>query len=230
MPLSDEFSTAVPASTYSVAIKCSYRRSLLSGAADLRARLRRAVEASLRWGVASHDDRGGQAAALVVARAGAVPVVARAVELERRRSLRVVHQPDELVVAVARQDRAVRVLVIVDELELEHASVGQDQDPGLVDQLVLRDADRGAHLAVGSLLGLPDGAAAEDSTQRHPVLLVQGRDVDGSHACAPLVSKVRDPGSRAPWLISQGIRKASTPSVPGRIVSPRRGARSEFVR
>src|SRR5918999_3607522 len=193
MPLSDELSTAVPASTYSVAITCSFPRSCFSRAVELRARLGRAVEASLRRGVASHHDGGGQAAALVVARTGAVPVVTRAVELEGGRSPRVVHQPDELVVAVARQDRAVGVLVIVDELELEHAPVGHDEDPGLVDQLVLRDPDRGAHRAVGSLLGLPDGAAAEDSTQRHPVLLVQGRDVDSSHACAPLVSEIRDP-------------------------------------
>src|SRR4051794_2819322 len=179
MPLSDELSIACPASTYSVAIRVLLRRRDWP-AVELRARLRRAVDASLRWGVATHDDRGGQAAALVVARTGAVPVVPRAVELERRRALRMVHQPDELVVAVARQDRAVRVLVIVDELELEHTSVGNDQDPGLVDQLVLRDADRGVHLAVGSLLRLPDGAAPEDPTQRHPVLLVQGGYVDGS--------------------------------------------------
>src|SRR4051794_41712411 len=161
MPLSDELSIACPASTYSVAIRVLLRRRDWP-AVELRARLRRAVDASLRGGVASHDDRGGQAAALVVARTGAVPVVARAVELERRRPLRVVHQPDELVVAVARQDRAVRVLVIVDELELEHAPVGEDEDPRVVHQLVLRDPDRGVHLAVGTLLGVPDVSAAED--------------------------------------------------------------------
>src|SRR4051794_13459421 len=103
MPLSVELSTACPASTYSIAIRCS-----------LRTRLCRSVQARLGWRFPLHDDRGGQAAALVVARAGAVPVVAGAVELEGRGALRVVHQPDELVVTVARQHRAMGVLVIVD--------------------------------------------------------------------------------------------------------------------
>src|SRR4051794_3079457 len=189
MPLSDELSIACPASTYSVAIRVLLRRRDWP-AVELRARLRRAVDASLRRGVAAHDDRGGQAAALVVARTGAVPVVARAVELERRRSLGMVHEPDEHVVAVARQDRTVRVLVVVDERELDRAPMRQDQDPGLVDQLVLRDADRGAHLAVGPLLGVPDGSAAEYPAQRHPVLLIQTRYVDGSHQRRLLVSDV----------------------------------------
>src|SRR4051794_23018020 len=196
MPLSDELSIACPASTYSVAIRVLLRRRDWP-AVELRARLRRAVDASLWRGVAADDDRGGEAAALVVARTGAVPVVARAVELERRRSLRVVHEPDEHVIAVARQDRAVRVLVVVDERELERAPMRQDQDAGLVDQLILRDADRGVHLAVGPLLGLPDGSAAEDPAQRHPVLLVQTRYVDGSHQrCSSC--PMPGPAARAP--------------------------------
>ena len=71
-------------------------------------------------------------------------------------------------------------------------AVGHDQDPGLVDQLVLRDPDRGAHHAVGPLLGLPDVSAAEDPTQRHPVLLVQLRHFDGQS----LTLLVSDAGTR----------------------------------
>src|SRR4051812_32630776 len=132
MPLSDELATAVPASTYSVAIKCSFPRSCFSLAVDLRARLRRAVEASFRRHVASHDDRRGQAPALIVAGARAIPVIPRPVEVEVGLPARMVHQPDELVVAVARQDGTVRVQVIVDEFQLEIARMGHDQDPGLV--------------------------------------------------------------------------------------------------
>src|SRR5919199_3186159 len=97
----------------------------LSLAVDLRARLRRTVEPGFRRRVPLHDDRSGQAAALVVARARAVPVVPGAVERESGCALCLVDQPEELVVAVARQDRAVRVGVVVDELELELAPVGE---------------------------------------------------------------------------------------------------------
>src|SRR5918997_2959996 len=133
MPLRLELSTATPASTYSisVAIKYSYPRWWLCRAVDLWARLLRTVEASLLRGLPLHDDRPGQAAALVVAGTRAVPVVPRAVELEVGLPARMVHQPDELVVAVARQDCAVRVQVIVDQLELELAPMGQHEDPRL---------------------------------------------------------------------------------------------------
>src|SRR5829696_105098 len=121
-------STACPASTYSsVAIKYSYPRWWLCRAVDLRARLGRAVEASLLRSIPLDDDRPGQAPALVVAGTGAVPVVPRAVESEVGRPARMVHQPDELVVAIARQDRAVGVLVIVEELDLDLAPMRQDE-------------------------------------------------------------------------------------------------------
>src|SRR5215207_9383984 len=104
---------AVPASTYSVAIECSFPRWPAGG---LRARLRRAVEACLGRYLAAHDDRPRQAAALVVAGRGAVPVIPGSVELERGGAPRMVDEPDELGVAIARQDRAMGVLVVVDEL------------------------------------------------------------------------------------------------------------------
>src|ERR671931_1463694 len=123
---------AVPASTYSVAIECSFPGCAAGG---LRARLGRAVEARLGWHVAPHDDRPGQAAALVVASRGAVPVVPRSVELEGGGAPRMVHEPDELGVAIARQDRAMRVLVVVEELELENAPMRHDENRGLIDEL-----------------------------------------------------------------------------------------------
>src|SRR5436190_11270622 len=149
---------AVPASTYSVAIEVLLSR--VSGG-RLRARLGRPVEASLVRYIAVYDDRPGQPPALVVARRRAVPVVPGPIELERGGSTRMVHQPYELGVAVARQDRAVRVLVIVEELELEHPPMGHHQDRGLIHQLVLRDPDGGVHLAVRPLLGVPDTSPAE---------------------------------------------------------------------
>src|SRR4051812_50025828 len=84
--------------------------------------LRGAVGARLGRDVPAHDDRAGQAASLVVAGRGAVPVVARPVELESGRALRVVHQPEEPGVAIARHDRAVGVLVVVDERDLDRAA------------------------------------------------------------------------------------------------------------
>src|SRR5215207_9555466 len=176
MPLRLELSTACPASTYSsVAIKYSYPRWWLSRAADLRLRLGRPVQFRLGRSVPLHDDRRGETPALIVAGTGAVPVVPRAVELEVGRPARMVHQPDELVVTVARQDRAVSVLVIVEDLELDLARMRQYEDPRVVDQLVFKDPDGGAHLAVGSILGDPDSSAPEYSTERRPVLLVQPR-------------------------------------------------------
>src|SRR3954470_24118535 len=213
--------TACPSPTYSVAIRCSFSRCGRAGAVDLGAWLWRTVEASLWWRLASHDDRGGQAPALVVARARAVPVVPRAVELEGRLALRMVHQPDELVVAVAREHRAVRVLVIVDERELERSSVGHDQDAGLVHELVLRDPDRGAHDAVGSLLSLSDGSTPEDSTERHPVLVVQLGYVDGSVAHGSSLASIGQ-------LLPKGLTTA--PFRPTRMVCPRGAARSESPR
>src|SRR5215207_10199576 len=174
MPLRLELSTACPASTYSsVAIKYSYPRWWLSRAADLRLGLGRPVQFRLGRSVPLHDDRRGETPALVVAGTGAVPVVPGAVQLEVGRPARMVHQPDELVVAIARQDRAMGVLVIVEELDLDLAPMRQDEDPRLIHQLVLRDPDRGAHLAVGSLLGAPDVPTSEYSTEGCPILLVQ---------------------------------------------------------
>src|SRR5438874_1443611 len=125
-------STAASASTYSVAIKCSFLRPWLGWT----------IETGFLRGIPPYDDRAGQAAPFVVSCPGAVPVVARAVEVEARGSFGEVLQPDELAVTVARQDRAVRVVVIVDELELEVATVGEDEDSGLKDQLIRRDPDR----------------------------------------------------------------------------------------
>src|SRR3954447_16189661 len=160
-------------------------------AVDLRrrARLGRAGQTRLGRDVAAHDDRAGQAAALVVAGGGAVPVVAGTVELELGRAPRVVHEPEELRVAVARKNGAVGVLVVVVERDLDRAAVRQDQNSRVVDELVLRDPDLGGHRAVGPLLGVPDVPAAQDPAQRDPVLLVQLRYVDSSfgHESSPRV-------------------------------------------
>src|SRR5262245_9804304 len=123
---------ASPASTYSTVIACSSLRPWLVGA----------VEAGLRRDVAQDDDGAGQSPSLVVAGGRAEPVVARAVEVEGRPAPRVVDQPDELPVAVARQECAVRVQVVVDELELEVAAVGQDQDRRIPGDLIGPNPDR----------------------------------------------------------------------------------------
>src|SRR5215212_5877747 len=139
--------TAGGADRYSmVVIDCS----------SLRSRLRRAVEAGRRRYVAHHDDRADQAAALVVADVGAEPVVARAVEADVDGAPRVVRQPDPLAVTVARHEGAVGVLVVVEELDVEVAAVGQDEDRGVPDQLVGDDPDRGGHPAAGPVIGLCD--------------------------------------------------------------------------
>src|SRR3954453_11676933 len=130
-------STACPASTYSVAIKCSFAVGVPGG--RLRPGLGRGVQLGLGRRLALDDDRSGQAATLVISGTRAVPVIAGAVEVKRGRPLRVVHQPDELRVAVARQHGAVRVPVVVDERELDFAPVGQDEDPRVVHQFVLED-------------------------------------------------------------------------------------------
>src|SRR3954452_4083221 len=100
---------ASPASTYSTVMMCS----------SLRARLVGAVESGFRRNVPQHDDHPGQPSAFVVAGRRAVPVVAGPVEVEGGPSARMVHQPDELPVTIARQERAVRVEVVVDELEVD---------------------------------------------------------------------------------------------------------------
>src|SRR3954467_9307890 len=92
----------------------------------LRSWLRRAVEAGRRRDVAHHDDRPDQASALVVADVGAEPVVARAVEGDVDGAVCVVGQPDPLAVPVARPQRAVGVLVVVDKLDVEFAAMRQD--------------------------------------------------------------------------------------------------------
>src|SRR6185437_8517213 len=151
------------------------------------------VELGLVYDLASDDDRAGKAATLVVSSPGAVPVVARTVELEGRPALREVHQPDELGVAVARQNRAVRVVVVVDQLELEGASVREHEHAGVEDQLVERDPHSRVHLAVGSLVGYTDVAPAQHPSERHPVLFRQAFDntlIDsGSHSESLLPSE-----------------------------------------
>src|SRR6476619_1188780 len=116
---------ASPASTYSTVMVCSLRAWLVG-----------AVEAGFRRDVAQHDDDAGQSAAFVVAGGRAVPVVAGTVQVEGGPAARVVHQPDELPVAIARQERAVRVEVVVDELEVDITAVWHDQDLRIPAQLV----------------------------------------------------------------------------------------------
>src|SRR5450631_3737396 len=77
--------------------------------------------------------------------------------------------------AVAREDRAVRVLVVVVEVEVDGAPMGQDENRGVEDEFVLVDPDRGVHATVGFLPGVPDVAAAQDATNRRPILLGQTR-------------------------------------------------------
>ena len=66
-----------------------------------------------------------------------------------------------------------RIQVVVEELEVEVASMGQDEDRGVPDQLVGLDPDRGTHTAVGPLLGTRDVSVREQSTQRRAILPVQ---------------------------------------------------------
>src|SRR3954454_22492543 len=157
---------ASPASTYgssTVVIVFSFSRP----------GLRRAVEARLRWDLAEYDDGSGQPPALVVARGRAEPVVARAVEVELRRSLGVVHQPDELAVTVARQQATMGVQVVVDERELDVAAVRHDEDGGVPGDLVGIDPDRRLHRAVGPLRGLRDPPRPQYGAQGRLVLPVQ---------------------------------------------------------
>src|SRR5690349_4488916 len=105
---------ASPASTYSTVIACSL----------LRAWLRWAVEAGLRRHVPHHDDGPGQSPAFVVARGRAEPVIARPIQVQGRPASRMVHQPDELPVAIAGQQRTVRVQVVIDEFELDITPMG----------------------------------------------------------------------------------------------------------
>src|SRR3954462_7125404 len=141
--------------------------------ASLRSWLRWTIEAGRRRDVAHHDDRADQAPALVVADVGAEPVGARAVEGDVDGSPRVVRQPDPLAVTVARHERAVGVLVVVDELDVQFAAVGQDQDRGVPDPLGGHDPDRGGHGAPGLVLGLGDVPGRQQPAQRPVVLLVE---------------------------------------------------------
>src|SRR3954449_9665040 len=142
-------STAGGASLYSIAVMDS---------SCLRSRLLRSVEASGLRGVAPPADRPDQPPPLVVADVGAEPVLTRAVEVDVHRSSRVVRQPHPLAVTVARHQRAVGVLVVVDELDVEVAPVRQHEDRGIPDQLVGHDPHRGPHPAAVHLLGLRDVA------------------------------------------------------------------------
>src|SRR5262245_57682784 len=113
-----------------------------------------------------------------------------------------VHQPDELAVTIARQERAVGVHVIVDELEFKLAAVGQDENRGIPDQLVHRNPDPGVHPAVGPLLGMPEVPVGEQSAYRRPVLLGQLRQLlfySGRHRLEP--SKPPRMADTAPWTL-----------------------------
>src|SRR3954471_22922633 len=135
----------------------------------LRSRLLRTVEASGLRDVALHDDRPDQSPALVVADVGAEPVLTRAVEGDGHGPARVVRQPHPLAVAVARHERAMGVLVVVDELDVQVPAVGQDEDRGVPDQLVWHDPDPGAHPAVVALLGVSDVAGGQQPADRRLV-------------------------------------------------------------
>src|SRR3569833_1311864 len=126
------------------------------GSSWLRSRLLRTVESSGLRDAALDDERPDQAPALVVPDVGAEPVVAGAVQVDVDRSPGVVRQPDPLAVTVARHERAVGVLVVVDELDVEIAAVRQHEDRGIPDQLIGHDPDLGVHPAAVALLGVAD--------------------------------------------------------------------------
>src|SRR3954452_21890024 len=139
----------------------------------LRTGLRRAVEAGRGAGGAQHDKRADQLPSLVIAEVGAEPVVAGAVEGDVDGAAGVVGQPDPLAVPVARPQRAVGVLVVVDELDVELAAVRQDEDRGIPDQLVGDDPDHGGHRAAGLVLGRGDVPGRQQPAERPGVLLVE---------------------------------------------------------
>src|ERR1700754_789801 len=117
---------ASPASTYSTVTSSSF----------LRPRLLGTVEASLGRNLAEDNDGSGQSPAFVVARGRTEPVVARPIEVEGGPSARMVDQPDKFAVAIARQERTMRVEVIVDELEVDISPVRHDQNRGIPHQLI----------------------------------------------------------------------------------------------
>src|SRR5678816_1386515 len=119
----------------------------------LRPWLWRPVEAGLGRSVAEDDNGPGQSAALVVAGGRAEPVVARPVEVEAGPSARMVHQPDEFPVAIARQESTMGVPVVIDELEIDVTSVRHNQNRGVPSEFIGVDADRGLHAAIRSLCG-----------------------------------------------------------------------------
>src|SRR5438309_7189033 len=108
---------ACPASTYSTVIVCSLLRPWLVGS----------VETGLGRGVTEHRDGAGQPPALVVARRRGEPVVAGAVEVERGRAARMVHQPDELPVTIARKEHAMGVQIIIEDLEINGAPMREHE-------------------------------------------------------------------------------------------------------
>src|SRR6185295_8798236 len=103
----------------------------------------------------------------------AVPVVARTVQVERRPAFRMVHQPYEFSVAIARQERTVRVFVIVYDRQLDVAAVRHDQNGGIPAEFVLLDPDRRLHRAVGPLSGFSYGASTQNAAKGRVVLFVQ---------------------------------------------------------
>src|SRR3954464_14163307 len=210
--VSDPKSTAGGASPYSMSVL-----SLMSviDQSCLRSGLLRAVETGGLRDVAPDDDRPDQASALVVADVGAEPVVTRAVEGDGHGSARVVRQPHPLAVAVARHERAVRVLVVVDELDVQVPAVGQDEDRGVPDQLVGHDPDPGAHPAVVPLLGLPEVAGGQQPADRRLVLPVQPELVQspGSLRCG---------GRHRPSLLVRCVlweRTDGVPAVPAAVTA-----------
>src|ERR1700758_5816819 len=106
---------------------------------SLRARLSRTVKTGLRRSVAQDDDGADQAAALVIADDRAKPVTPRPVKLQRGGAARVVGQPQKLAVAVTWQQRAMRVLIIIDELELQLTTARHHDDRRLPHQLIQRN-------------------------------------------------------------------------------------------
>src|SRR5690625_99379 len=154
---------ASPASTYSAVIDSSF----------LRPRLLGAVEAGLGRNFTPHDDGPGQPPPLVVSGRRAVPVVARSVQVELRRPPRMIHQPDEFLVTVARQQRAMRIVIVIDNLKFEITTVWHHQNRRIPRQFVRMDTNRRLHPPIGLLRGMGNVSGSQYLTDRCMILRVQ---------------------------------------------------------
>src|SRR6185437_4299936 len=129
-----------------------------------------------------------------------------------------VHQPDELAVTVARQERTVRVLVVVDDLQLEFAPVGHDQDRRVPGEFVGIDPDCRVHATVGPFLGAPDVSGGEQSADCRAVLFHQFRKYllhSGRRHCHDLLSR-----STLPDQAASALSVRSAPGLPRKAPGP----------